>query len=138
MKTILQLTGQFLLNVFFFILYGITGFYYFKQGNPDIEQNIRVFVSWQKFFVLFLFFSCVAFLSIFSTYAFSGILKNNRKGKMSDSEASGEVTPDIIIDGVDETPDTLIDILENKAGKVFPQEPKRTAKKKSPRSGKSR
>lgn len=119
------------LNIFFFLLYTIAGRKILMAFAVVDILDLGDSLSWGEFFNVILFFSSVVFFSMASSYAIlvKSPEKKIKKGIIEDDE-SPEVTPDIVIDGKEETPESLIDIIEDKSGKVFTQPPKVKKKKK--------
>ncbi|MDH4200112.1 MAG: hypothetical protein OEV66_07000 [Spirochaetia bacterium] len=121
---------QLFLNILFFFLYAVIGLKgadeLFLFTGLDSENNLSSYLSWGKFFLVFIFFIAIALLSVSTTYA---ILRE--KPRLTKGE------PSIAMDGQDETPETVMDLIDDRAGKISVEPPKVNSTKKTSRTKKT-
>ncbi|MDH4263392.1 MAG: hypothetical protein OEV78_10155 [Spirochaetia bacterium] len=122
---------QLLLNSFFFIIYSIIGFKVIESTSYAKLIFIEDSVPLGKFFFIILFFTAVAFFSISTSYA---VLAKSRTPKLKKGIALDdqdiEVTPDFTIDGKEEDKENLMDLIDDKSGKILKESTKSKKKKK--------
>jgi hypothetical protein len=122
----------FSLNVFFFLLYAIVGIKIIEKTPFADFLEFENSVSWGKFFSAIIFFAGVSLVSILTSLAI--LAKSNdhemKKGIALDDKDL-EVTPDVTIDGKEENRDTLMDLIDDKSGKIFTEPAKQKKKKKN-------
>ena len=120
---------QLFLNLFFFALYFIAGFKIIEATSFGSIMQDENSLSWNKFLIVIIFFMIISFASIGTTYSVLARSQNKiKKGIMLDDK-DVEVNPDVVIDGKEDSPDNLMDIIEDKTGKIF-TEPVKSKKKK--------
>ena len=120
------------LNIFFFALYGIVGLKIIETTPYSNILYLGDSLSWNELFLVVVFFVIIAFASVSTTYSVLAGFEKSEEFKTGNAEdvESPEVTPDVEIDGREETPDNLIDIIDDKTGRVFTQKSKPKKKKK--------
>lgn len=110
---------RFLLNLFFFTLYSIIALK-ISEEIPLLYNLLTdvpsVPVSWFRFLIIFSFFCLVSFFSLSTTYAFTSTKKARLKNKKPKTSSEN---PEVTIDGKEESPAKVMDVLENNSGKVY-------------------
>ena len=120
---------QLLLNLFFFILYGVIGYKLLEMSPYANLFQFEITLTWMRFIQLIIFFSAVVFFSIASSFAMAKKSEKKTKKGIPLDDKDLEVTPDVTIDGKEDTPESLIDIIDDKTGKVI-SNPKKAKKNK--------
>jgi len=121
---------QLVLNIVFFAIYGIVGSRIVSRTSYAALLEPDGSLVWGKFAFAVFFFIVVALFAIASSYAvLAGAKASPMKKGIALDDTNIEVTPEFVVDGKEETPESLIDIVADKSGKIFKDPPKNKIKK---------